>query len=352
MPVQRSEHNPILRPQDVKPSRPDFEVTCVLNAAVTRLGDEIILLLRVAERPIVDDPQTSRVPIFDPAKGELVLREFSHADPHYNFSDPRGISGPEGHYLTTLSYLRLARSKDGIHFTVEDQPALFPATEYETFGIEDPRISKIGDTYYIDYVAVSPNGIVTALASTQDFVTYERLGIIFAPDNKDCMLFPEKINGKYYALHRPCISGLGKPQIWLAESPDLLNWGRHRMIAGLRLNGWEDLRIGGSAPPFRVPQGWLEIYHGAGPGNRYCLGALLLDTDQPWKVLARSAQPFMQPEAKYELKGFFGNVVFTCGVLCEDGIVKIYYGAADEYMAYAEAPLQEILDGLELVENR
>jgi beta-1,2-mannobiose phosphorylase / 1,2-beta-oligomannan phosphorylase len=349
MPLTRYPLNPILRPQDIRPSRPDFEVTCVLNAAVTRLGDEVLLLLRVAERPRESTPGLSRIPIYEPGLGKLVLRDFSHTDPRNDFSDSRMIKTPEGDFLTTLSYLRLARSKDGLHFQVEDHPALFPETEYEAFGIEDPRITRIGDIFYIHYVGVSGNGIVTGLACTHDFHNFERLGIILAPDNKDTMLFPGKIAEKYYALHRPCISGLGKPQIWLAESPDLLCWGNHRMIAGLRRNGWEDNRIGGSIPPFRVSQGWLAIYHGAGPDNRYSLAALLLDAEQPWKVLARSSQPFMIPEAEYELKGFFGNVVFSCGGLFEKGLVKIYYGASDTCMCYAEIPVQEILDGLQPV---
>ncbi len=120
-------------------------------------------------------------------------------------------------------------------------------------------------------------------------------------------------------------------------------------MIGLRENGWEDARIGGSAVPFRVDQGWLAIYHGANRANRYSMAALLLDKDRPWQVLARSNRPILEPEADYERFGFFDNVVFSCGVLYEEGLVKMYYGAADTVMAYAEISIQDVLDTLQPV---
>lgn len=347
MNVYRPAENPIIKLQDVPPSRPGYEVICVINAGVARLGSEVILLLRVVERPLNPDPTVYLAPIYSPSTGQVVVKEFSRSDPAFNFSDPRLIGAPDGLYLTALSHLRLARSQDGIHFTIASQPALFPENEYEAYGIEDPRITQIGYTYYVNYVAVSSLGIVTALARTTDFETFERLGIIFPPDNKDVEIFPETIDGKYYALHRPSISAFGKPEIWIAESPDLLCWGNHRLLAGQRASGWEGGRIGGSAVPFRTERGWVEIYHGATPDNRYCLGALLLDADQPWQVLARTARPILEPQAEYELHGFFDNVVFSCGALCEDGLVKIYYGAADTVMAYAEISLADVMRALD-----
>ncbi len=109
---------------------------------------------------------------------------------------------------------------------------------------------------------------------------------------------------------------------------------------------WDNERIGGSAVPFRIEQGWLEIYHGADTKRRYCLGAVLLDAEKPWKVIARSQQPLLEPETDYEREGFFGNVVFSCGALYEDGLVKIYYGASDTSTAYAEISINEILSTL------
>jgi beta-1,2-mannobiose phosphorylase / 1,2-beta-oligomannan phosphorylase len=346
MPVYRAPENPIIRLADVLPSRPDFEVIGVINAGVARMREEVILLLRVVERPKSQDPSVYLSPIFDPLTRQLILKSFPRDDPAYDFSDPRMIRTPDGLFLTALSHLRLARSQDGLHFQVDPQPALFPDNEYETYGIEDPRITQIGEDYFINYVGVSPRGIVTALARTTDFRSYQRMGVIFPPDNKDVEIFPEKIDGLYYALHRPSTSAFGKPEIWLADSPDLLRWGNHRHLIGQRSNGWEDGRIGGSTVPFRIPQGWLAIYHAANQQNRYILAALLLDANRPWKVLARSDRPILEPEASYEIEGFFGNVVFSCGALFEDGLVKIYYGAADTVMAYAEMPLEDILQTL------
>jgi len=338
--------NPIIHPKDIKSTQPDFEVICAINAGVARFENNVILLLRIVERPINHDRNIYLAPIFNPESGGVILKSFNRSNPVNDFTDPRIITTPEERYLTALSHLRIARSQDGIHFQVEETPALFPKMPYETYGIEDPRISEINGSYYIQYVGVSSLGIVTALARTDDFRTYERMGIIFPPDNKDVAIFPEKIHGKYYALHRPSTSAFGKPEIWLAESPDLLCWGNHQHLVGQRISGWENGRIGASAVPFLTDRGWVEIYHGANKANRYCLGALLLDADQPWHVLARSAAPVLEPETEYERIGFFPNVVFSCGALYEDGKVKIYYGAADTCIAYAEIPIEQVFDGL------
>ena len=346
MPLVRSPLNPIILPRDVLPSQADYEVLSVFNAGVARMGNEVILLLRVAERPRDQGTDLCRVPILDPVAGQITIREFARSDSRNDFSDPRVINTPQGWHLTSMSHLRTARSQDGLHFEVDAAPTLFPQMDYEAFGIEDPRITQIGSDYYVNYVGVSPLGVVTALARTHDFLRFERLGVIFPPDNKDVAIFPERIGDSYYALHRPSTSAFGKPEIWIAESPDLICWGNHRRLAGLREGSWEGGRIGGGAVPSRVEQGWLEIYHGADKQNRYCLGALLLDAHEPWKVIARSQKPIMEPEAEYELQGFFGNVVFSCGVLAEDGLLKIYYGASDAFTAYAELPLAEVMASL------
>ncbi len=347
--VGRSMANPLLAPADVKPHRPDFEVIGVFNAGVARVGEEIVLMLRVAERPIGRDGGVYLCPVYDAAAGRLEVREVPMGLPGYDYSDSREIRTPEGLLLTSISHLRAARSKDGIRFTVDEEPALFPANEYETYGIEDCRITEIDGVYYLNYSACSPLGITTYLATTNNFVTYERLGVMFHPDNKDVTIFPEKIGGAYYALHRPSASRFARPEMWLAKSPDLLCWGDHRHVMGCREGRWDEERLGASAVPLRIPQGWLEIYHGADRDNRYCAGAVLFDADEPWRIVARSEWPLLEPQEHYEKEGFFGNVVFPCGALCEDGIVKIYYGAADTFIAYAEIRLEEILDHLGLL---
>ncbi len=348
MKVFRPPENPIIKPEDVKPSRGDFEVIGVFNAGVTRFKEKVLLLLRVAERPVNQHPNIVQTAIFDINKGQLVIKEFSKVDPEIDFSDPRLIITPKGTYLTSISHLRLARSKDGINFEIDNIPSIGPENEYETFGLEDPRISLIDGRYYINYVGVGPFGVTTCLASTKDFQTFERHGIIFSPDNKDVVIFPERVEGKYYALHRPVSTLFGKQEIWIAESPDLFCWGNHRYLMGPRTGCWDEIKIGASAVPFRIEQGWLEVYHGVDRKNRYCLGAVLLDSQEPWKVISRTKRPIFEPEADYEVYGFFGNVVFSCGLLCEDSTLKIYYGAADTLICYAELSLEETIEALSL----
>ena len=348
MSVFRSPDNPIIEPKDVRPSRGDFEVIGVFNPGVARFKDEIILLLRVAERPISKHPDVALVGVYDAARGDIVIKKFSKDEPSNDFSDPRLIIRPAETYLTSISHLRVARSRDGINFEIEDVPAIAPATDYEAFGIEDPRISFIDGTYYISYVAVCPVGVTTCLASTKDFKSFERHGVIFCPDNKDAALLPERIDGRYYALHRPVSTLFGKQEIWIAQSGDLVCWGNHRYVMSPRGGCWDEVKIGASAVPFKIGEGWLEIYHGADRNNHYCLGAVLLDAEQPWKVIARDEKPILEPQMDYEIEGFFGNVVFTCGLLCEDDKLRIYYGVADTAVCYAELALGEVIQGLNL----
>ncbi|NLZ07345.1 MAG: glycosidase [Phycisphaerae bacterium] len=343
MAVVRAPANPILTPQDAAPSPDGFEVIGVFNPAVARYRDEVVLLVRVAERPIQTDPEVVQTAFLDPVRGRIVTMAFARSDPANDFSDPRLIVRQGRTYLTSISHLRVARSRDGIHFTVDARPALAAADTCESFGVEDPRITRIGETFYISYVAVSPVGVTTALASTADFVTFERRGILFGPENKDVVLFPEAVGGRHYALHRPHSPLCHTNDMWIAESPDLLCWGRHRHLMGLRDGFWDETRIGAGAPPVRVDEGWLEVYHGADRNHRYCLGAVLLDAREPWKVRARSARPIFEPQAEYERAGFFGQVVFTCGLLLERRTLKVYYGAADTTVCYAEIPLDDVL---------
>ena len=348
MKVFRSPENPIIKPEDVKPSRDDFEVIGVFNAGVTRYKEEVLLLLRVAERPINKIPDIVQTAIFDIKKGQLVIKDFSKGDREIDFSDPRLIITPAGTYLTSISHLRLARSMDGISFVIDNIPSIGPENEYEIFGLEDPRISLIDGRYYINYVGVGRFGITTCLISTEDFKSFERHGVIFCPDNKDVVIFPERVEGKYYALHRPVSPLFGKQEIWISESPDLCCWGNHRYLMGPRSDCWDEVKIGASAVPFRIDQGWLEVYHGVDKNNRYCHGAILLDSQQPWKVISRTERPIFEPEADYEVNGFFGNVVFSCGLLYEDNKLKTYYGAADTVICYAELSLEDTIKALNL----
>ena len=352
--ARRASTNPILTPNMVRPSRPDLEVVGVFNPAVIRHDGEVLLLLRVAEAPIDVAEGEVAAPFLDPTSGKLVVKRWRRDARGVDATDPRMIVAERRTWLTSISHLRLARSRDGIAFTVDAEPTFEPTTADEAFGVEDPRITRIDDRYWVNYTAVSPRGIATALASTRDFRTFERHGIIFPPNNRDVTIFPERIGGRYVALHRPMPAGLGEVAIWIASSPDLLAWGGHRSVASARAGRWDDAKIGGGAVPFRVRSGrwdgWLAIYHGVTESPMtYSLGALLLDAADPSRVLARSREPVLKPEAPYEREGFFGGVVFSCGVLAEGDLVRVYYGAADGVTALADLSLAEILEGLELV---
>ena len=345
--VSRYVSNPILSPENVVPIIPDCEVIGVFNAATAVLDDEIILILRVAERPISEVDHEIKIPIYSTNSHSVEFTVLDLMDPTYDFSDSRVVSsisnGGIGTYLTSISYLRLARSKDGYNFEVEDKPFLFPNNDMDEFGLEDPRCTKIDDTFYITYTAVSRHGASVGLATTENFTSVKRQGIIFAPENKDAVLFPEKINGRYYAIHRPVPHGIGLPEMWIADSHDILHWGNHRFLVGLRPDYWDSCRIGAGTVPIKTEDGWLEIYHAVDDYGRYCLGVLLLDLYDPSIVLARSDSPIAVPETDYEVEGFYANVIFTCGAIVLGDMVRIYYGAADYSIACMDVSMAELL---------
>jgi beta-1,2-mannobiose phosphorylase / 1,2-beta-oligomannan phosphorylase len=346
--MKRHLKNPIITPDMVKPSAQGYRVRGTFNPAVTRFNNEIILLLRVAEDCL---PRKGRVVVpkvnIENGIGTADVLDVSLEDSHVKLKDTRGVVYKGVDYLTTMSHLRIARSKDGVHFTVEQTPFLFPSHPSEVFGLEDARITQIGKDYYINYTCVSPDGWATALAVTSDFKSIQRKGIIFPPQNKDVSIFPQKINGRYCALHRPNNEGFGKPSIWYADSPDLIHWGNHHCILRPRDILWEEQKIGGGAPSLKTDQGWLQIYHGKGRNQIYSLFTVLLDLKNPTKVLKRATQPFFKPEVTYEKEGFFNNVVFSNGLFAfENGRVLIYYGSCDQFTCLVETSIDELLSTL------
>ncbi len=343
--VKRFEKNPLLTPSDLKPKIDGMEITCLLNPGVFRMNGKIWLLLRVAERPTQIEGKIS-FPVYDKT-GKIEVLTFDRNDPQLDATDPRVIKYKGQNYLTTLSYLRLVCSDDGVHFYENEQyPPIFGQGELESFGIEDCRVSTMNDGYYLTFTKVSPVAVGVGLIITKDFKSFDRKGMIFPPHNKDCAIFEEKIDGMYYAFHRPSSPELGGNYIWLAQSPDRLHWGNHKCIALTREKLWDSARVGAGAAPIKTSEGWLEIYHGADNNHKYCLGALLLDLKNPSKVLARSLEPIMEPIAPYEQTGFFGNVVFTNGHYVEGDTIKMYYGASDEVICGAELSISKILDSL------
>lgn len=341
----RNKQNPILSPEMLKSSDALMIIECLLNPGVFKFNGKTWLLVRVAERTVQDEGSLS-VPIYN-ENGKVEILNFDLKDPSLEASDARVITYDGVDYLTTISHLRLVSSTDGIHFSEDESyPSLFGEGAYESYGIEDCRVAQIDDIYYLTYTMVSPNGVGVGLRTTKDWKTFERKGMIFSPHNKDCAIFEEKINGKYYALHRPSSPQLGGNYIWLAESPDAVHWGNHKCIAKTRQGKFDSKRLGAGAAPIKTKKGWLEIYHGATEKNRYCLGALLLDLDDPTKLIARSEAPIMEPIAAYEKNGFFGNVVFTNGHRVDGDTITMYYGASDQYVCMAEFSIEDILQTL------
>lgn len=342
--AKRFDANPLLNPKDFHPSAAGLKVECLLNPGVFRFQGKIWMLLRVAERP-EQKPGITSFPVLN--KGKVRVHEISSDDPKLELNDPRVLTINGSTYLTTLSHLRMVSSDDGIHF--QEEPLFQPLVgdgEYESYGIEDCRVSQLGADYYLTYTAASPSGVAVGMRSTRDWRNYTSHGLIFPPHNKDCTLFEEKIDGGYFALHRPSSPWLGGNYIWLARSSDLLHWGDHRCVVRTRPGMWDSTRVGAGAAPIRTAEGWLEIYHGADEKHRYCLGAMLLDLHEPWKVLARSETPIMEPVAPYERDGFFGNVLFTNGQLVDDDQLTIYYGASDSVICGAKFSITEILNTL------
>jgi predicted GH43/DUF377 family glycosyl hydrolase len=389
---RRLRENPILRPSDVRPSLPGLEVVSVFNAAAARVDGEVVLLLRVGERPSAGTVPPADALTLDLSRPEpelkplgpgfgaedviaIALLDSEHQParvvevfiprdtPGLDLSDPRSIryrnltggftaaADDVSDFLTQMSHLRVARSRDGVHFEVEEKPALVPENRFEEYGCEDPRATLIDGVWHITYVSVSRLGVTTSRLTTTDFRSFERHGILFLPDHKDVVLFPGRTGGRFAAFTRPMPQSFGRVLgMWIAFSDDLVHWGDHAPLALPRPGMWDELRTGAGAVPFRVPGGWLEIYHGVDRNTRYALGGLLLDADNPAHVLARSPEPILVPTAGYERSGVFNDVVFACGHVPLDAAgesIRVYYGAADAVLAAADFRVQDILDQLQ-----
>jgi predicted GH43/DUF377 family glycosyl hydrolase len=341
--AKRFTENPLLSPADLPASEEGLRVTCLLNPGVFRYEGKTWLIVRVAERPEQKDNIIS-FPVLT-STGATTIIEIPKDHPDLDTTDARVIRYKGVDYLTTLSHLRLLCSDDGIHFHAPTGYRLLTGEGIlQTFGVEDCRVTQLDDTYYLTFTAVSDNGVGVGLRTTKDWKNFQSHGMILPPHNKDCAIFEEKINGLYYALHRPSSVDIGGNYIWLASSPDGIHWGNHQCIIKTRKDKWDSARVGAGAAPIKTDRGWLEIYHGADHQHRYCLGAFLLDKNDPSKVIARTEVPIMVPSAPYEVSGFFGHVVFTNGHTMDANgdTLTIYYGAADEFVCGAVFSINEI----------
>lgn len=258
---------------------------------------------------------------------------------------------------TGLSHLCAARSVNGIDgWIVDATPTLRSDPEKhpeELWGVEDPRITFVPEIgkYAIAYTAFGKGGPGVSLALTEDFVKFQRCGLVMQPDDKDAALLPRRIGGMFALVHRP-IADSGA-HVWISYSPDLRSWGGHRMMLPARRGGWWDAnKVGLSPPLIETERGWLMLYHGVrhtAAGALYRLGVALFDLEQPDRLLIRGDEWIFGPEAAYETHGDVANVAFPCGyTIGDDGdAVNLYYGAADTSLALATGSIREILAWLD-----
>ena len=289
-----------------------------------RVGDGPILEPRKAV-PWEKDTVFNAGAIYDNGKFHLLYRAVAH--------------NPGDRNRSSIGY---AWSEDGIHFDRLNEPVLRSnQVPEEAQGVEDPRVTKIGDTYYMLYTAYDLKRTQVAMASSIDLIHWRRHGVVISNElfgnNKDAALFPEKIRGRYCMMHRP------DPDIYLAFSDDLHNWTVHVCLMKPEFE-WEVTKIGGGAQPIRTENGWLIIYHGVDKDMWYRLGIALLDLEDPTKVVKRQPEWILQPEADWELKGDVANVVFSCGAVLLDRELWVYYGAADTVIGLAKGDIDDFLD--------
>ena len=314
--VQRYRGNPILTRQDVP-----YQADLVFNAGVIKYRGRYVMVFR-------ND---------------------------YGDADAARLDGTN---------LGLAFSDNGLDWTVESKPCFDIADEH-IICVNDPRLMEIDGRCYMTAAVITREGVRGGIWVTDDFFHFEAVHLSL-PDNRNFVIFPEKFDGKYVRLERPFSWYKGGDEqfdIWASDSPDLRYWGNHRLFLKSSAVSFAGNRIGPGAPPIRTDKGWLLIFHAVhrypdktfhgweGTWNKeYRAGVMLTDLENPGKIIGLSREPLMVPEAEYEITGFRGNVIFPGGaILEEDGIVKIYYGAADTVEAVAFAALDDLVAACEPV---
>ena len=255
------------------------------------------------------------------------------------------------------AHLCAARSKNGVDgWVIDERPTLVPEPERhpeELWGIEDPRITWVEELkkFVVAYTAFSKGGPGVALALTEDFRRFERLGLVMQPDDKDAALLPRRIHGNFALVHRPVSDNAA--HVWISFSPDLRNWGNHKpMLLARRGSWWDANKVGLSPPLIETARGWLMIYHGVrhtAAGSLYRLGLAPFSTDEPETCLLRGDEWVFGPEASYEREGDVGYVAFPCGTtLGRDGdAINLYYGGADSCIALATGSVKRCLAWLD-----
>ena len=254
-----------------------------------------------------------------------------------------------------VSRMGYARTLNGTDFTFRSlHPVLEPSAEWEEFGCEDPRITPIDGSFLVTYTAFSRRGTRLALSSTKDFMSFEKHGLVGPDvDDKDFVLFPERVNGKVVMLHRldskiqiasfDNLGALGDSQKFWSEYQTHVN--SFEVISPKYK--WEEWKVGIGPPPIKTNRGWLVFYHGVNAQRIYRVGAALLDLDNPSKTLARTSEPILEPEMDFEKRGIVPNVVFPSGGVILNGDLLVYYGGADKVSCVAKTPIDDFLDELE-----
>jgi beta-1,4-mannooligosaccharide/beta-1,4-mannosyl-N-acetylglucosamine phosphorylase len=243
------------------------------------------------------------------------------------------------------------KSRDGIHWEIEEDPIAFICDTPEIARFEyryDPRVCWIEDRYYVTWCN-GYHGPTIGVGYTYDFEEFYQLENAFLPYNRNGVLFPRKIDGKFAMLSRPSDTGhTAFGDIFYSESPDMCHWGCHRYVMGPKASSWQSTKIGAGPVPIETTEGWLLIYHGvltSCNGYVYSMGAALLDIDEPWKVRYRTAPYLLSPQELYECVGDTPNVVFPCAALIDapTGRLAMYYGAADTVTCLAYAQVDDLI---------
>lgn len=344
----------LLEPSDFKPSNKSMEVIGAFNPGALRLKNgKIVLYVRIAERA---KRWRRGMCVYSPRsvsnKGYNVVFDKFSKNKISSF-DRGGFHFKDGTVrLKFISHFRrVYLSRNG--FTIEkiEQKPFFYGTKNDgELGVEDPRITKIGNIYVMTYVSLSRyNSISSSYALSKDGLHWHRRGIIFRHQNKDIVLFPKKINGRYVAFNRPEGNfNFSNPHMWISYSKDLEHWGDDRSIL-LSKDSWDASRVGAGCPPLETKKGWLEIYHGVHPKYGYCMGAALFDKKYPHKLIARGPcdEPLLCARNNYEHRGWVPKVVFPTGLIEKrDGNLLLYSGGADQVVSVKEIKIDEILKHL------
>jgi beta-1,2-mannobiose phosphorylase / 1,2-beta-oligomannan phosphorylase len=349
----------LLQPKDFKPTLSHWKIDGVLNPAAIRLpNNKIMLYVRLAEMSTAKSGNKMVCPIITSEKKFKTTNEKIHKHEIRSKDGPVMFLKSGICRLSTISHFRkVILSEDGFNVeSISTSPDFTGSHSEAEYGVEDPRIVNINGKYYMTYVGVSKhNGVSSYLAESKDLKKWDKLGIIFREQNKDAVLFPEKIDGEYVAFNRPeAFYEFHRPSIWISYSPDLKYWGRDTNVILPRSKSWDSERVGAGPPPIKTDKGWLLIYHGVGEkeGNIvYSVGAALLDLKHPKRIIARTPkkESLISPKEEYENELYENKkVIFPTGIVpdLDKKNLLIYYGAGDRKIGVKKISLDYILNSL------